>query len=106
MLKKPNLKKVLKKIAIVFAIGTVTLIGLTFLVAKWYQKEMVAYVTESINKNLITPVSAFNVEVNFLSTFPSLGLTIQNMVFSDTSDGKQYPVLKIGKIKLVSGWQN
>jgi hypothetical protein len=99
MSKKMNFKKILKMVSI----GIISLIGLSFLLAKWYQKEMVAYVTESINKNLITPVSAFNVEVNFLSTFPSLGLTIKNMVFSDTSNGKQYPVLEIGKIKLVFG---
>jgi len=64
---------------------------------------MVDYVTFTINEHLETPVDPLDIEVNFLSTFPNVGLTINNAVFSDTLDGKIYPLMKIGKVQLVFG---
>ncbi len=100
-LEKFNLKnRMLKKIALSLGALLVVLIGLLITIPYFFQDEIKAKITTTINKNLDATVSFTDAELSLFKSFPQANVTLKKLVIINKAPFEGDTLVSLGELNL------
>lgn len=95
------MRKIIKRILIVLSAIIVLFSVTAYVLLSIYKKELLEFVTQRVNENVYTPVDPLEAEWTVISSFPYIGITLNDVIFRDTLYSPSMPVVQAKKIRIL-----